>query len=152
MAKEKILTKNIRFPIDNLPQGTVTTNAPIWMVDSEVFYDEETGEYTIRKLPAAGSPTQAVYIDELGQPQSISHSIGVDVPSDAVFTDHTVTLSDQTASSQELTYGDEFTAISSVSVDANGYLTEVTLTKYKIPESPISVTSAEPSVDSNIQL
>lgn len=80
MAEGKILTRNVRFPKDNLPDLDFNPNKyPQWLQEIEVIYDDNTlvdgkGKYTIKRLhgPAAGDTETPVYMDINGQPQPIT--------------------------------------------------------------------------------
>lgn len=80
MAEGKILTRNIRFPKDNLPDyGFNPNKLPQWLAEIDVTYDDTTlvdgkGKYTIIRKhgPAAGDTKTPVYMDLDGQPQPIT--------------------------------------------------------------------------------
>ena len=80
MTEGKILTRNVRFPKDNLPDLDFNPNKyPQWLKEIEVTYDDSVlvdgkGKYTIKRLngPAAGDTKTPVYMDTDGQPQPIT--------------------------------------------------------------------------------
>lgn len=88
------------------------------------------GSTTLRKLPfigeqemaQAGSATQPVYVDENGTIQAVTHTLGADVPSDAVFTDTKYTMvagKTSGASSYDLSVKDPYINLVSNGVGEN---------------------------------
>lgn len=80
MTEGKILTRNVRFPKDNLPDLDFNPNKyPQWLKEIEVTYDDSVlvdgkGKYTIKRLngPAAGDKKTPVFMNNEGQPQPIT--------------------------------------------------------------------------------